>query len=142
MIKELMKKAGEEANKAAQLKLDELLKSGPQFAVYNADVLSGKAEGKCIGTMLDVCGFSNIWISGTSKLVRELKKIGKKEGQYSQSFAGSSWYLFKSAYKGYILNFRVNPSRQELSINTAAMYAAAEVLINAGFDCRVESRID
>lgn len=139
-IADVMAQSLDAANKAVSSKLTELQNAGPKFAVYNADLITGKPQGRCQGTMLDVCGFANITMSGTCKLVRELKKIGSKCND--NKYVGNGWFLIKSVYKGYSLGFRTNMLRQELSVNEAAMYAAADVLRDAGYEVKVNSRID
>jgi hypothetical protein len=101
----------------------------PVWAVYNTNGLSDKPVGKCLGTMLDVCGFSHISVKDKrTAFAKYLKKI-----QISWNGEG---------YNGYITLHTVH-RRQELGLNTAMSYAAIQIFEKAGIKgLEVYSRID
>lgn len=101
----------------------------PVFAVYNADLITGKAYGKCLGTMLDCCGFASI-------LVKDKRTAFAKWLKTVQP----SW---DGGYNGAVRINDKHSGRQEWSLNEARMYAAYKVLTDAGIKgIEVYSRID
>jgi hypothetical protein len=109
---DVIAQATKAAEEAGQKWVDEHTK--PVFAVYNADVLTGKQYGPCLGTMLDVCGMVHIRI--TDKRTAFSKYIKKIQNGYNGAI------FLKHKYSG----------RQEWGLNEACAYAAAKVFTLAG----------
>jgi hypothetical protein len=131
----IMKEALENASLKAQEQSDKLVSNGPAFNVMDGN--------RCVGQMLDVCGFAHIALSGRNPLVNQLKKIGKKRDNWSTDYIGEGWFMMKSVYKGYHLCLRHALSmRQEMSVAEAGCDGACEVLRKYGIECQMESRID
>lgn len=118
---------------AGQAKLDELKKAGPQWVVYQSDVITGKRIGNDIGTMLDVCGGAYIVAKGTDPFIRAVKKYGDPWGVVSVS---------KGYPTGYMVHIKDTLGRQEMSVNEAVEEAIAVVLRKYGVDASVRSYID
>lgn len=112
MFDELIVKATEAAVEAGDKWVEEHTK--PMFAVYKADVLTGKQYGSCLGTMLDVCGMAHIRI--TDKRTAFSKYIKK----------------IQDGYNGAIFLKHKHSGRQEWGLNEACAYAAAKVFMDAG----------
>jgi len=79
-------------------------------------------------------------LDGRSPFIRELKKIGRKNGCFIE---GDGWYISKSVYKGYMLSVDFNlQSRQEMGLHEAANEAAVKILASHGIEARMKSYID
>jgi len=106
----------EEANMAAEAAGDKWVveHTEPVYAVYNADVITGKAYGKSLGTMLDVCGIAYVQI--TDKRTGFAKYIKKIQNGYNNAVH------LNSKYSG----------RQEWGLREACSYAALNVLDSHG----------
>ena len=58
---------------AGESKLKELQKAGPRWAVKD------ESDNKIVGTMLDVCGYTALHLTGRSKIVRAFKALGNPD---------------------------------------------------------------
>lgn len=129
----IIQEATEAGNKAGVAKLAELEGAGPAFAVVenspNDGIFYDKSKPtRVVGTMLDVCGFAWVTLSNArTAFAQYLKKTERASNGY---------------YGGMTVNLRFGTFRQEMSVNEAQARAAAEVFTKAGFEARMESRID
>jgi hypothetical protein len=123
------------AEKAASSKYDELVKAGPRYAVYSADLMGNKIPGSSVGTMLDNCGGAYLVIPGTGEFISGLKKAALNvEGTgVNRRYDGMYWHAFKNVYKGYCLSIKYSLNiQQEVSVHRAAMDAALKILKDNG----------
>jgi hypothetical protein len=128
-ILEVVKECREAGTLAASAKLAELQKAGPQFGVMSGD--------RCVGQLLDVCGFANVKLkSARGKFFQLAKKMANDPTQ-NYRFYCSNHYYGGGHFSVYDCH-----RRQEISVNKAAMQACADVLSGYGIECYVESRVD
>lgn len=132
-IIDLVKEAQKIGRRAAQSQLAKLEKAGPRWALKDAFTK------KPAGTMLDVCGFGSIKISGRGKIISAFKKLGERDGD---RYVFEGIYVSKSHFQGgYYLELKLTNS-QYLSVNEKAVQEASDFLSSMGFKCEWSSRID
>lgn len=120
-----------EARKAGQIaaeeKLGELRKAGPQFNVMDGE--------KLVGKMLDVCGFAHLKINARGKFFQLAKRTSTDYPRLRFSCV--------NAYRGGgALSIFDSTFRQEMSVNIAACIGQAKVLNAYGIETTIQSRID
>ena len=119
---------------AGETKLKELQKAGPRWAVKD------ESDNKIVGTLLDVCGFTALHLTGRSKIVRAFKALGNPDRYGDLAINGFS--ISRNNYRGGY-GLRANLSnRQELSVRENAAKAFCDYCINHGLECSWSSRID
>lgn len=119
---------------AGETKLKELQKAGSRWAVQ--DDLTKKT----VGTLLDVCGFATLHLTGGSKIVRAFKALGNPDRYGDLAVNGLS--ISKNDYRGGY-GLRANLSdRQELSVREEAVKAFCDYCIDHDLECTWSSRID
>ena len=128
----VIKEARRAGKIAAQAKLAELQKAGPQWAVVNDTNFGG--DGKCVGTMLDVCGSACFRILARGKFYLLAKKLSEDNA--------NRIYCTRGYYGGGTLSIFDCTMRQELTVNTAAYKAMAEILKKYGIEATVQTYID
>ncbi len=119
---EAARKAGQDAAKA---RLHSLEEHGPRWVIHNNE--------------LDICGNGFIHLRDARRYqTRALLKT------YRTTDESREWSLRRDDVRGgYDLDiWYMGNGRQELSVNLAAVEAAAQVLRNAGLDCNAISWID
>jgi len=120
---------------AAEVKLQELMASGPKWVVQGGP----PGEERYAGTMLDLCGGAWLNIDAKQPFYRVASRLSSKE-------PGRSPYRFmcSRAYGGGgMLSIFDMTGRQELSVNEAAEKAAKKVLERHGVKVtRVHTYID
>ena len=132
----------EVGRKAAKEQLHRLKRNGARYIIMDDPSLTD--EPRVYGTMLDLCGFANIRLSGRSPLVRFIKKNGFRSGYYSYVLYTKygKVEIYKAYPKGYSLHLPIDEGRQEISVKEAAYQAALEVLKKHGINGWVYSRLD
>lgn len=128
LVLKVVEECREAGRIAAKLKLYELQNAGPKHQVMDGS--------RCVGTMLDVCGFANVHLtSARGKFFQLAKKLSKERKELrfhcDNQYHGGGWF---SVYD--------TSMRQEMSVNVASCQAIAIVLYGYGIEARVESRID
>ena len=128
--------------RAAREQLQKLMEKGARYIVVDDPEFTDNP--KVYGTILDLCGFANIRLSGRSPLVRFIKKNGFRSGYYSYVLYTKygKVEIYKAYPKGYSLYLPIDNGRQEVSVKEAAYQAALEVLKKHGIDGWVYSRLD
>jgi len=126
-VLEVIEEARDTGIEFARNKLADLQSCGPKYAVMD----DGTA--KCVGTMLDVCGFANLNIPAKGKFYILCKKLTTE---------GHGFRCSRGYYGGGRLSIYGSSVRQEMSVNVAACQGQASVLKKYGIIARVESRID
>ena len=120
---------------AAEKKLDELLKAGPKFEVFDVDLGGRPKPGAKRYPMLDLCGDADIYITNhRSKFWKDFKKLA--DNRTNRLYCSGV-----GPYGGWISIFDMT-RQQEISVNEAANRAAAAVLQEHGIDCHVRTRLD
>jgi len=110
-------------------KLTELQNAGPKYSAHDEN-----RNNRCVGTMLDVCGFASIRISARGKFFQLAKKLAAT-GNYR-------FYCVVDYQGGGSLSIYDSSHRQEMSINKAACVGQARVLNSYGIQTRIATRID
>ena len=128
--------------KAAKEQLHRLKQNGARYIVMDDPSLTD--EPRVYGTMLDLCGFANIRLSGRSPLVRFIKKNGFRSGYYSYVLYTKygKVEIYKAYPKGYSLYLPIDEGRQEISVKETAYKAALKVLEKHGIEGYVYTRLD
>ena len=125
-VRDIIKEAREAGTAAAEQKLAELQRNGPQWAVMNGT--------HCVGCMLDVCGTAWLQIPARGKFYLACKQLTKDPTARVHCVrayrGGGSLAIFDST------------SRQEISVNRAAAQAQADVLAKYNIQATVQTRID
>ena len=128
-IRQIVQEARQAGRIAAQKKLAELQKAGPQWNVVDDNT------GRNVGQMLDCCGFANIQLKDhRGQFWREFKKLAKENN--SRVYCAGA-----GQYGGWIDIFDMT-GRQEVSVNEAACEGALEVLRKYGVEGYVTTRLD
>lgn len=113
-LEQLFQKATDVGNIAGD---EWMANAKPVFAVYNADLITGRPIGDSLGTMLDNCGNAHIKITDKrSKLYRSCIKFG----------------LMKNEYTATLPIYHKYRHRQEHGLALAIMRAAMKVFQDAG----------
>ena len=129
LVLKVVKECREAGIAAAAAKLAELQGKGSQYAVMDGN--------RCVGEMLDVCGFANVKLkSARGNFFKLAKKLSSDRTQNyrfhcANHYYGGGHFSVFDCYMG-----------QEMSVNKAAMQGVATVLSGYGIECYVESRID
>jgi len=141
-MKDILEKAIVEGRKTAMAKLADLEAQGPKWRVVDDPNFTVKP--KVYGTMLDLCGFAHIKVSGRNSLVSWIKKHAEKDGNgdYKLETQNGRVRLYRSYKTGYNLYLPVECGRQEISVLTAGYEGALRVLAEHGIDGYVVSRLD
>jgi len=119
---------------AGELKLKELQKAGPRWAVKD------EVKNKIVGTMLDVCGCTALHLAGRSKIVRAFKLLGRADRYGDLSLNGFS--ISRNTYRGGYGLIAHLSNRQELSVREEAVKAFCDYCKGHGLECSWSSRID
>lgn len=119
---------------AGELKLKELQKAGPRWAVKN------ESDNKVMGTLLDVCGCTALHLTGHSKIVRAIKAMGKPNRHNDLSYGAFS--ISKDSYRGGYGLMVYLSNRQELSVREEAVWAFCDYCKAHDLECTWSSRID
>lgn len=122
LFDKIMKEATQAANEAGDKWVAEHTK--PTIAIYNAD-LFGNPVGKCVGQLLDVCGFAHVSIKDKrTSFAKYIKKI-------------------QDGYDGFVSVHHKYRGRQEWGLNEECARAALKVFNSYGIKgLNLYSRID
>lgn len=131
-FKALWEKALAAGQAAANETIKRFIKSGPAYAVRNADLLSGQPYGEPVGYMHDLCGFAHSTLRpANSPFANWIKKnkLGSKD-----SYAGGLWLNARPSAPG--------PLCQSITINEDFCSEFSRVLREAGYHSYMTSRLD